>query len=113
MLEIKSNNEIQLTRGDTARITVDIINKAEDGKKYEMQEDDILRFTVKKDYRKPDAAIRKECQGSSVIHIKPEDTEGLEFGNYAYDVELKTGGGDVYTIIEPSRFEIMKEVSWQ
>lgn len=45
MLEIKSNNEIQLTRWDTARLSVSIQNE-ETKAWYEMDPEDELQFIV-------------------------------------------------------------------
>ena len=44
------------------------------------------------------------------LNFPPADTHELDFGKYVYDVELTTGT-DVYTVIEPSCFEVMKEVT--
>ena len=39
-----------------------------------------------------------DASGAAVIAINPEDTEGLAFGRYAYDVQY-TGNGTVKTLI--------------
>ena len=44
--------------------------------------------------------------------IEPEDTSGLDFGNYVYDVELTLADGTVNTIIPPSTFKVMGEVTY-
>ena len=49
--------------------------------------------------------------GSNQFHIEPEDTKFLSFGKYLYDVELTTASGDVYTVIVPTTFEVLKEVT--
>ena len=101
---------IKLTRGDTARLTVPITNLANTGE-YTMESGDILYFTVKKTAKDSDFLFQKSVTGSNSIHIKPEDTADLSFGKYKYDVQLTTATGDVYTVIEPSTFEVMEEIT--
>lgn len=101
---------IKLTRGDTARLTVPIINLANNGE-YTMESGDILYFTVKKTAKDSDFLFQKSVTGSNSIHIRPEDTANLSFGKYKYDVQLTTATGDVYTVIEPSTFEVMEEIT--
>lgn len=110
MLYIESNNVIRLTRGDTAKLTVPIENDL-DNTSYEMDERDILTFTIKKSVKDNEHLIQKVVTGSNNFHIKPEDTDSLPFGKYIYDVQLTTSGGDVYTVIEPTSFEILSEVT--
>lgn len=38
-------------------------------------------------------------------------TRGDTAGKYLYDVELTTASGDVYTVIVPTTFEVLKEVT--
>lgn len=111
MLYIGAKGDIRLTRGDTARFTVPIANET-DGSEYVLASGDTLTFTVKEDANDADALIVKTLKGSNQIHIAPADTAGLEFKKYIYDVQLTTASGDVYTVIEPITFEVMKEVSW-
>lgn len=101
---------IKLTRGDTARLTVPIVNLANNGE-YTMESGDILYFTVKKTAKDSDFLFQKSVTGSNSIHIRPEDTAALSFGKYKYDVQLTTATGDVYTVIEPSTFEVMEEIT--
>ena len=101
---------IKLTRGDTARLPVPIITLANNGE-YTMESGDILYFTVKKTAKDSDFLFQKSVTGSNSIHIRPEDTADLSFGKYKYDVQLTTATGDVYTVIEPSTFEVMEEIT--
>lgn len=110
MLYIESNNVIRLTRGDTAKLTVPIENDL-DNSSYVMDEQDTLTFTIKKSVKDNENLIQKVVIGSNNFHIKPEDTDSLPFGKYVYDVQLTTAGGDVYTVIEPTSFEILSEVT--
>lgn len=107
MLIVK-NNKVSLTRGDTARLTVPITDDS--GQPYTVQEDDVVTLTVKKNYEDTEPAIEKKVTGSADFHIKPEDTKGLAFGDYKYDVQLTTADGDNYTVIDDKIFTITKEV---
>jgi len=111
MLHIEADGEIQLTRGDTARLSVSITNET-DQNAYTIEAGDTLTLTVKKSAKDDEPSFQKVLTGSSTFHIEPKDTAELAFGKYKYDVQLTTAGGDVYTIIEPTTFEIMQEVTW-
>lgn len=110
MLIVSKSGEIKLTRGDTARLTVSITNET-DGSVYELQEGDVLTLSVKKSVEDAETTLAKEITSSNTFHIEPKDTAGLAFGKYIYDVQLTTSGGDVYTVIGPANFELLKEVS--
>lgn len=108
MLEVTKNGEIKLTRGDTAYLTVSV--KTKDGEPYTVKSDDVLSLTVKRDYADEEALIEKVITGTTTFHIKPEDTKGLEFGIYVYDVQITTVDGDNYTVIADKKFKITNEV---
>lgn len=110
MLYILEDNTIRLTRGDTARFTIDI-NDTSSESYYQLIENDILELTIKASVKDNVPLISKKIVGSNEFHIEPSDTKNLSFRKYIYDVQLTTSDGDVYTIIEPSTFEIMKEVT--
>jgi len=111
LLYILDDKTIRLTRGDTAYLTIPLFNDSTQSD-YEMSANDVLTFSVK---RKPktdiDCLIQKIIHGSNTFHIEPGDTKDMSFGKYRYDVQLTTAGGDVYTVIEPSVFEVMEEVT--
>jgi hypothetical protein len=109
MLIVNSDNSIELTRGDTARLTVPI--KDDSGAVYEMQSTDVLIMTVKNSVNDKEPCFQKIVTGSNEIHIKPGDTAELNFGKYVYDVELRISEDDVYTIIEKTTFKIREEVT--
>lgn len=111
MLNVSSNGAIKMTRGDTARLTV-AITKELDGSAYTMEPADTLTLTVKKFVNDREAQLQKTVTGSGLFSIEPADTAGLPFGRYQYDVQLTTAAGDVYTVIGPACFEILKEVTW-
>lgn len=104
------NGTIRLTRGDTARLYITIENESV-GENYEITSADTLRLTLKKSIKDTYPAFQKVISGTNMFHIEPGDTSNLSFGRYFYDIELTTSDGDVYTIIGPAIFEILKEVS--
>lgn len=110
MLYVELDGTIKLTRGDTARLTVDIDNDI-DGNKYIIQEKDILTMTIKKSISDTIPVLQKISKGLNVFHIEPLDTSKLDFGSYKYDIQLTTSDGDVYTVIGPSTFTLLKEVT--
>lgn len=110
MFYVDCDKSLHLTRGDTARITVDIFNDITN-EKYEVKENDVVVLSVKKSVYDEEYCFQKKEKGNSSFKILPEDTNGLQFGKYIYDVQISTEQGDVYTVIQPSIFEVMKEVS--
>ena len=108
MLIVSKYGEIQLTRGDTARLTVDITDS--EGRAYEVKETDMLTLAVKKNYEDDLPLIKKVIIGINIFHIAPEETKRLDFGKYKYDVQLTTADGDNYTIVADKVFTLTKEV---
>lgn len=111
MLYVDKNNVVRLTRGDTARFIVTVKNETTQ-EPYDILPTDTLIMTIKKSVRDSDPCIQKKNVGSNAFHILPTDTSDLPFGRYVYDVQLTTNGNDVYTVIPPSVFELMKEVTY-
>ena len=105
-------NDIRLTRGDTAYITVPIVNRLSDGSTtpYELAEGDKLVMTMSSNYG-ADICFQKTVVGANTFHILPEDTRGCKFAKYKYDVQLTTASGDVFTVIEPACFQVLPEVT--
>ena len=101
MIKIKNNN-IYLTRGDTAYLQVDY-----DG--YEVKEGDIVKFSVKKNFNDEDYAFQLVMPANQVFNIIPSDTKNLTFGNYYYYVELQTTMGEIFTVMG-GVFYLLEEV---
>jgi hypothetical protein len=104
-----SDNEIRITRGDTARMELDIKNS--EGEAYEPQEGDVVKFTVKGAPTDLLPLIQKDYTNGGFT-IEPADTEKLNFGAYFYDVQITLANGDVCTIIPPTQFIVVEEVTW-
>lgn len=111
MLYVDANNGIKLTRGDSAYLTVPII-KMPSEEEYEIQETDVLTFSVRKKTVGYPILVQKILTGTNTFHIVPSDTENLEFGKYIYDVQIEQENGDVFTVITPSKFELLDEVTY-
>lgn len=110
MFKVSADGSIELTRGDSAHLSVSITNDV-DGTAYEVQPEDKLFLSVKKTVNDAEPCLQKVVQGNTTFHIKPEDTSALNFGKYKYDVQLETADGDVYTVLGPETFELLSEVT--
>ncbi len=102
-----NNYEITLTRGDSAEFDIELLNA--DGSSYDIQEFDMIEFTVKKNVYSTNTLIHKV---GSRINIEPYDTADMSYGEYVYDVQVTFQDGSVDTVIPPSRFKIMSEVTF-
>lgn len=106
------NGRIYLTRGDSARLQVDIANVS-DNTEYQLNPEDTLRLSVKRRVNDKDTLFpTKVLKGTNVFTFTPQDTNGIAFGTYWYDVELTTSSNEVYTVIGPNEFEVGQEVTW-
>lgn len=110
MLNIDENNNITLTRGDSASIAVDLKNP--DGSEYTLQTGDVLLFTVKYNCITEDIIIQKDISSDGVINLNPADTNDLLYDVYFYDVQLTRANGAVNTVIPPRDFIVSKEVTF-
>ena len=115
MLYIRGT-DIQLTRGDTARFDVDIINQV-DGTPYQLQAGDVLTLTMRVRPDSAEKSMQRTAEaGTASFYIRPEDTARLGAGQYVYDIQLTTAGGDIYTVIGPPQdrcnFTILPEVTY-
>ena len=101
--------KIYLTRGDTAYLDVSI--KDSSGNDYEPAQGDKIYFRLKKSIYKDELLVEKEINTDTlVLEIRPEDTSRLEFGTYCYEIELVTGSGQHFTVIENACFTIGAEL---
>ena len=66
---------------------------------------------IKRSVRDKDPSVQKVVTRSSIFRIQPTDTSKLSFGKYLYDVQITTEAGDVYTVIRPTTFELLTEVT--
>lgn len=108
MLYIDQNDNIKLTRGDTAIIDIDITDA--DGEPYIMRNFDRLIFTVKRMYNDSAEVIRKELQ-TPVLTLVSNDTKNLSFGKYRFDIYIyNSETHNLDTFIYEKIFEVAEEV---
>nr|DAU47779.1 MAG TPA: hypothetical protein [Caudoviricetes sp.] len=103
------NNNITLIRGDSGAFGISITDT--NGNPVELTDGDVLTFTLRRTPRSPTIVLQKIIAGGE-LDIKPADTEGLTFGAYVYDIELKRADGYVDTVIPPHEFLLMEEVTY-
>ena len=111
VFKVDEDNTIHLTRGDTARFSIGRIVNIVTNTNYTPTEDDTVTMTIKKTVLQADPCVQIIVPGGGVLHIKPEDTKAMAFGKYVYDVQITMADGDVYTIIPPATFDLLKEVT--
>lgn len=104
MYKIDGTN-IELTRGDSFFCEVNI---TKDGEPYEPAAGDTVRFAVKRKMFTPGGGNYADCEplirksvptDTMILQLDPEDTKGLKFGSYDYDVEITFEDGRVDTFI--------------
>lgn len=112
-MEIIGTN-ISMIRGDSESITIFL--KDSFGNSLPFEDGDTLFFTVKDNINTDKITLQKIIttfqDDTAVIGINPEDTKGLRFKEYVYDIQLNRAGGYVKTIIPPSKFTIKGEVTY-
>lgn len=102
---------IEVTRGDTPSLHVNLRNP--DGSAYELQDGDALTFTVKKAARPGEPVmVQKVMDVYTGTTFRLEEAETtVPCGTYVYDVELRTAGGSVCTVVKPDKLRITQEVT--
>lgn len=106
--KIRKSN-ISLTRGDTLKAQITLTDI--DGNPYEFQEGDKVRFAMKKNYLDEVTLINKNIPTDTMILVlDPMDTKRLDFGEYVYDIQLTTAGGEVDTFIDKGSIILTEEV---
>nr|DAL27915.1 MAG TPA_asm: hypothetical protein [Caudoviricetes sp.] len=103
------NNNISIIRGDSGAFTISIADT--NGSPVALTDGDVLTFTLRRTPRSPTIVLQKVIVNGE-LDIKPADTEGLAFGAYIYDVQLKRADGYTDTIIPPHEFCILEEVTY-
>lgn len=98
-------NTIHLVRGDTFEAQITITQNNEE---YIPQEGDVIRFALKKDelnhnktqYLNKEPLIIKIIPNETLtLRLNPADTTKLDFGTYAYDIQITMADGKVDTFI--------------
>lgn len=105
-----SRVNLAMVRGDYECISVNV-----HGETYTVAEDDFIELTVRRTELSERMIYKKVSifpEGRAVIEFLPEDTEGMEFGKYVYDMQLTYANHKPKTIIELSDFIIKGESTY-
>lgn len=112
MLKIKGNN-ISLTRGDSAYITLTINTENDE---YVLNEGDVVRIQVRDAPSIGKLIFEADIDTVNdelIWRIHPEQTRNLNIQTYYWDAQLQTANGDVFTFIPVSSFRLMDEVTME
>ena len=94
---------IQITRGDSGYFAFTPYAMDENGEwsVYQPQEGDEIIFNMKKKMADSYRILLKKKVDLETFQMKlePNETKGLDFGEYEYEVQLTTAAGDVDTYI--------------
>ena len=107
MLNIDTNNNITLTRGDTAELTLTV---KKNGVVYDYSSD-LVQLTVKRNTVTESVVFQKTFSGDT-IKITPDETKNLTYTDMKYDVQIIDTDNNVYTVIPPRDFIIAEEVNF-
>lgn len=112
---IVKGNDMAMIRGDSESITVSIADSSDE--EYLLVDGDIIYFTVKRQTNTNKKALQKIVtnfpDNTAIIEILPEDTKHLDFFDYVYDIQLTEKNGTVKTVIPPSKFSVLDEVTYE
>lgn len=110
----ENNYAIAMTRGDSESLTV---KKSSDA----WVTGETITMTVR-DGADGDIIFQKvvtefDSDGAAVIAIESGDTEGIDFGDYAYDIQYTDAAGKVRTLIPPKpqrlpKFTLTEEATY-
>lgn len=115
MVQIK-NNTIRMTRGDTLLLRV---NVTIGGTPYVLLPGDTVRFALKSDsmdyykkqFKETTPLVLKDIPTDTMLlRLDPEDTKGLDFGDYVYDIQITFADSFVRTFIADTKFTLCREV---
>lgn len=104
-----SNTTITMTRGDTLRVKIDILDSL--GNPYTPTEGDSIRFAVKNNYSDAEPLILKEIPvDTCMLHLEPIDTKTLnQPSKLVYDIQITMADGTVDTFLSGT-LKITEEV---
>lgn len=101
--------DIRLTRGDSAGLELCFTGDDAPGA------EDLVVLQVKKRPRDAAALLEKsanpDAEHKALLSFAPEDTQGIPFGIYCWDVRIFYADGTVVTPMAPHRFDICEVVT--
>lgn len=90
--------DIYMTRGDTLKTAVTTL--LPDGTEYIPTAEDTIRFAVKKRYKDAEPVLSVEIPTDTMmLQVDSDDTKGLRFGDYFYDIEITYADNVVDTFL--------------
>lgn len=104
--------KIEIVRGTTNTLALSVTDA--DGNAYTLADGELLIFGVKEKPEDEELLIQKtitDCtDGVAMVELSPDDTIGLKYGRYIYDVGLESGE-DYHNIIPASPFVIQPNIT--
>lgn len=103
-----NGTDLSMTRGDSEEIVVRLSG-------YTLKQGDLIEMTVRPNALSQRALYKRVTnfeENQAVISIDPKDTQTMNFGDYVYDIQLTYDNGKVKTIVTPSTFTILEEVTY-
>lgn len=109
-----SGSTIVATRADTVEATINIVD--ENGDEYVLQDTDVVRFALRKNYDDEDGILIYKVIPHDTMLLRIESSETKPFiqpGTYVYDIEITiddgTEEGFVSTILS-GKYKVKQEV---
>ena len=116
MLDVRGNKDLWITRGDDAYLDLEIRQSTFPYDIYKFVNGDVAVLSVRKsrdeDIDDNNPILLQIPLKEGKFHIRPEDTEFMNFGNYSYDVQITFADGRINTVIGPNIFRILPEVTY-
>ena len=104
-----NGKKITLTKGDTLKATVTIVDST--GQEYSPEVGDVVRFAMKQDYTDAAPLVTKTIPNDTLLlTLASADTHSLESGEYVYDIQITYANGDVDTFIDRGMIVLTEEV---
>ena len=97
-----------MTRGDTAKIRVDLKYK-QTGEVYTPEIGDEIVFTAINPIQSQKKIVKSIPIDTLMLRINPEDTRNLPYGQYLFDIQITFANGDVDTFITDGVLNITSE----
>jgi len=107
--------DLELTRGDSYSLTLSLKNN--EGEQIRLADGDIVYFTVKTSTETTNILFQKILTnfnelGECIIDILPSDTKEQRCKEYVYDIQVNFNNGKVLTVVRPSLFKVLEEVTY-
>lgn len=109
-----NGTDISLTRGDSMAVKINIkITDPQTGVEstYQPTGGDVVEFHMKKRRKDKQPFMVKIIPNDTlVLTLSSEETKGLEYATYRYDIQITFEDGSVDTFITDSAFAITTEI---